>query len=347
MSGLVRIAELSKRFNAFESASSYFVKYVRNQEKDKISMQTDSPLAPIALFVYNRPQHTQTVIESLRRNSLAQQSDIVIYSDAPKSDRHRDAVNEVRSYLATIDGFRSIAIVERSSNLGVAKSISSGVTELIERHGRVIVLEDDLVTSPLFLDYMNSALDFYRDVERVMHVAAYMYPLADRHSLPEAFFYRGASCWGWGTWERAWRKFSANAPQLSAEIRERDAVLEFNLGGALKLTDLLERQISGELDSWNICWHANVFLNNGLCLHPRESFTTNIGLDGTGRHCHVTRSYDAVLATEPVRNFPTVIEEDRHFVAMMKGFYAQQRSIGRIRYLLERIFKRGRSANSN
>lgn len=306
-----------------------------------------SSLAPLALFTYKRLAHTRATIEALQKNLLASMTDVVVFSDGASSEKDSIPVSEVRTYLRTVTGFRSLTIVERPVNLGLAKSIATGVSEVMEKYGRIIVLEDDVVTSPLFLDYMNSALDFYRDVERVMHVAAYMYPLAERHSLPEAFFYRGASCWGWGTWERAWRKFSANAPQLLADIRERDAVLEFNLGGALKLTDLLERQISGELDSWNICWHANVFLNNGLCLHPRESFATNIGLDGTGRHCHVTRSYDAVLATEPVRNFPTVIEEDRHFVAMMKGFYVQQRSIGRIRYLLERIFKRGRSANSN
>lgn len=308
-------------------------------------MPACSPLAPIALFVYNRPHHTQRVVESLRRDPLARLSDIVIYSDAPKSCNQQYAVDEVRSYLTTIDFFRSVAIVERVTNMGVAGSIIAGVTELIERHGRVIVLEDDVVTSPLFLDYMNSALDFYRFEERVMHIAAYMFPLADRHRLPEAFFYRSASCWGWGTWDRAWSKFSANAPQLLSEITEQHAVSEFNLGGALNLTDWLERQISGELDSWNICWHANIFLNKGLCLHPRESFTANIGLDGSGKHCHVTQSYDTSFSLEPVRNFPTVIVEDRHIVAMMKEFYARQKGVGRVKNLLERIFKRGRSAN--
>ena len=152
--------------------------------------------APITLFVYNRIDHTRQCVEALRKNLLANESALIIFSDAAKDVGSQNSVEEVRSYLKTIRGFTKIEIIERTNNFGLAKSIISGVTYVVNKYGRVIVLEDDLVTSPYFLIYMNKALDIYKNDDMVASIHGYIYPV--KKALPETFFLRGADCWGWG-----------------------------------------------------------------------------------------------------------------------------------------------------
>ena len=154
--------------------------------------------APIALFAYNRPWHIRKTVETLQKNELSEHSELFIYSDGPKNQEDRELVNEVRQYLHSIRGFKHIEIIEQKRNSGLADAIVSGVTEIVGTYGKTIVLEDDLVTSPYFLRYMNDALKFYKEDEQVMHIAGYMLPI-NSFGLPETFFYRIASCWGWGT----------------------------------------------------------------------------------------------------------------------------------------------------
>lgn len=134
-------------------------------------------LAPIVLFVYNRKDHTEQTIEALKKNDLAIESDLFIYSDATKNDVNSDAVKEVREYIKTINGFKSITIVERKNNMGLAKSVVSGVSEIVNKYGKVIVLEDDLITAPQFLRYMNKNLENYEKVEDVISIHGYNYPI--------------------------------------------------------------------------------------------------------------------------------------------------------------------------
>jgi len=169
--------------------------------------------APIALFVYNRPSHTRQTVEALQRCDLAEESDLIIYSDAPKSVEQTEAVNEVRQYIHQIDGFKTVYIVRRETNLGLAQSIIDGVSSLCEKYGRVIVLEDDLVTSPYFLQFMNDALEIYKDENQVMHISGGTYPIGSMKE--ETFFLRAPFCWGWATWDRAWRHFRKNNDVMS------------------------------------------------------------------------------------------------------------------------------------
>lgn len=161
--------------------------------------------APIALFVYNRLNHTQRTITALQQNSLAQESELYIFSDGPKDEAGVEKVETIRKYLKTISGFKSVHIKERPENWGLAKSIIEGATEIVGQFGKIIVLEDDIVTSPHFLKYLNEALDLYQNEEKVISVHGYIYPV--KQVLPETFFLRGADCWGWATWQRGWRLF--------------------------------------------------------------------------------------------------------------------------------------------
>ena len=258
--------------------------------------------APIALFVYNRPWHTQQTIEALQKNELAEKSDLFIFSDAPKKSEAAAAVQEVRNYIKTIGGFKIVNIVERTENLGLANSIIDGVTRLCNKYGRVIVLEDDLVASPYFLGYMNTALDIYESDNSVMHVAGYMFPIRNPEKLPETFFYRASSCWGWATWKRAWNSFESDSTYLLENICARKLGYEFDIHGTGGFTAMLKNQADGLLDSWAIRWYASIFLKNGLCLHPAISLVNNIGHDGSGVHCGSSAAYAAdVLNAKPIK----------------------------------------------
>ena len=279
--------------------------------------------APIVLFVYNRPEHTRKTVEALQKNLLAEDSQLFIFSDAPKNEAAAAGVAEVRAYLKIISGFKSISITERQENWGLAKSIVQGVGDILKEHGRIIVLEDDIVTSPYFLQFMNQALEMYQDEPRAMHVSGYFLPV--QALLPETFFYRQTSCWGWGTWERAWRHFKPDAGYLLAEIQNKGKLTEFNMNGSFNFSSQLKANIEGRINTWAIKWQASVFLQNGLCLHPSISLTENIGNDGSGVHATNTTAFDTILGSKPIRLEKQPVEEREDVNQAIEGFFRKVR----------------------
>jgi hypothetical protein len=255
--------------------------------------------APILLFAYKRAEHLRRCVESLARNSEAAHSALYVYCDGPKSAADAAAVDEVRAFVAGISGFASVTPHLRETNVGLARSIVTGVGEQLRAHDRVIVVEDDLVLSPHFLRYMNDALDMYAADERVASVHGYCYPVRGR--LPETFFLRGADCWGWATWRRAWARYSGDGQALLAQLRQQGLTKEFDLDGAYPFTRMLEDQIAGRNDSWAILWHASCFLSDMLTLYPGRSLVCNIGNDASGTHSKSTVEYAVQVAQEPVR----------------------------------------------
>ena len=255
-------------------------------------------LAPIALFVYNRLDHTEQTVSALKRNLLAEDSDLFIFSDASKNLSSDEKVKAVRTFIKSTTGFKSLTIIERPHNLGLANSIIDGVTNLCNKYGQVIVLEDDLVTSPFFLKYMNDALDFYRDEERVISIHGYIYPV--KAKLPETFFLRGADCWGWATWKRGWDIFEPNGEKLLEQLKQRKLEKQFNFDGAYEYVRMLKNQILKKNDSWAIRWHASAFLNDSLTLYSGKSLVNNIGNDSSGTHSGSTSEYDVILNNTPV-----------------------------------------------
>ncbi|ANV98023.1 hypothetical protein BBW65_04050 [Helicobacter enhydrae] len=239
-------------------------------------------LAPIVLFVYNRPSHTRQTIQALLQNPLASQSQLFIYSDAPKDTKTKQAVEEVREYIHTIEGFENITIIERERNFGLADSIIDGVTSIVNQYGKIIVLEDDIVVSPCFLEYMNEALAMYEEDLKVACISAFNFPLKYPQNMQDTtFFLKGADCWGWGTWERAWKHFQKDGSQLLKEIQEKKLQKQFDLDNSYPYTQMLKNQIKGKNNSWAVRWYASAFLKNMLCLYPKHSLVENIGTDGT------------------------------------------------------------------
>lgn len=239
-------------------------------------------LAPIVLFVYNRLWHTKNTIEALQQNELANESVLFIYADGAKGQDSKD-ISDVRNYIRTITGFKSISIIEREKNWGLAANIVDGVTSIVNKYGKIIVLEDDIVTSWGFLKYMNEALEIYNNEQKVMHVSGYMFPIKTK--MPDTFFYNTASCWGWGTWARAWKYYNGDAKFLLKELYNRNLHNNFDLNGAYKFTNQLINNITQVQKTWAVKWYASFFLENGFALHPYPSLTNNIGHDGTGENC--------------------------------------------------------------
>lgn len=240
-------------------------------------------LSPIALFTFNRPSHFLKTINALKSNFLADKSDLIIFSDNAKDISEQSKVNEVRELLQDVKGFHSTTIIKRKENYGLSKNIIDGVTRVCQEYGKVIVLEDDMITSPHFLTYMNDALNCYVDTTEVASIHAYTYPVAEK--LPETFFLKGADCWGWGTWERAWKLFNPNGSELLRELKEKKLTKEFDFSGSYPYTKMLKQQIAGKNDSWAIRWYASIFLENKLTLYPGKSLVHNIGNDMSGTHC--------------------------------------------------------------
>lgn len=274
--------------------------------------------APIALFVYNRPEHTRRTISYLQKNLLADESRLFIFSDAAKTDNDKAKVEEVRQLLKKIEGFKAVKVIERKQNLGLANSIISGVTQLVNEYGKVIVFEDDLVSSPFTLQYFNEALTRYADEPKVMHIGAYMYNLHDKN-LPQTFFFRAATSWGWATWARAWKDFEPDAGKLIDQF-DAKKISRFSIEGTMNFWKQIEGFRAGKNDSWAIRWYASIFLKGGLTLNPSTSLIHNIGNDGTGIHSNKENIYHVQVAKHPVTQFPAEITEDRQAYLAVKQF---------------------------
>jgi hypothetical protein len=255
--------------------------------------------APIALFVFNRLEHSRRTVDALRANEHAAQSDLFVFCDGARDAKDVSSVASVREFVRGITGFRSCTVIESEKNRGLAASIIGGVTEVLGRHPRVIVMEDDLVTSPFFLRYMNEGLDYYEADERVASIHGYVYPTL--LPLPETFFLRGADCWGWATWRRGWALFNPNGSELLAGLRTLGLTREFDFDGAFQYTAMLQDQISGANNSWAIRWYASTFLANKVTLYPGRSLVINIGTDASGTHCGSTDTFDVTSSSSPLR----------------------------------------------
>jgi len=275
-------------------------------------------IAPIVLFVYNRPWHTRQTIEALQQNELASESELFIYSDAPKAEQDQEKVQEVRDYIHSINGFKKITIIEREENWGLANSIIDGVTAIVNQYGRIIVLEDDIVTSPYFLRYMNDALNYYKEQDKVMHISGWNYPI-NTTGLPKTVFLRGTSCWGWATWSKAWQFFEKNPQELSDTFTKEDRY-KLDYDGTAGMWSQVAGNLSGKLNTWAIFWYTSVFKMNGVCLHPATSLVENIGHDGSGEHCGASDIYSNLLSNKPVTQFSDDITENTITMDRIKKF---------------------------
>ncbi len=276
--------------------------------------------APIIVFVYRRLDHTQQTISALQQNRHAADTDLYIFSDAPKTEDLRESVQAIRTFAKSITGFRTVTLVEREVHCGLAKSVIAGVTEVCRQHERVIVLEDDLVTSQHFLAYMNSALTFYQDYHRVFSISGYNLPLT-RMAVPagypyDTFFNYRPMSWGWATWWDRWRTADWSVPGYEAFRQDPVEQQRFNRGGD-DLTLMLQHQMEARIDSWYIRWCYTHYRQGAVSLYPLNSYINNIGLDGSGTHSPIPliRFANDLSRSKPEVIFPLPVEVDPDVMA--------------------------------
>ena len=258
--------------------------------------------SPIILFTYCRPEHTRKTVESLKLNIYASDSDLYVYSDAAKNAKAEKGVNLTRDYIKSICGFKSITIIEREYNWGLANNLINGITNVINKHGSAIIVEDDLVTSPYFLQYMNEALEKYKDCKQVGEILGYLHNT--KYQFPETFFSLLWGCWGWATWKDRWECFNPDSSDLyNRIISDRDLVRRFDVDFRYENTRMLRDQKNGLIDSWAIRWAASNFLLGKYCLRPGRSLVKQIGLDGQpgATHCSKTSLYDVDVSESPIQ----------------------------------------------
>ena len=275
--------------------------------------------APIAIFAYNRPDHLRRVVEALKRNDGAAQSPLYVFCDGAKSRAQADAVAAVRRYVRSITGFARLTVTEHDLNLGLATSIISGINRVLGDHDRVVVVEDDILTSPFFLRFINAGLDTYDRVPEVASIHGYCYPIAG--PAPATFFMRGADCWGWGTWRRAWQHFESDGAKLLAELEARQLIRDFDLDGTAPHSAILRDFVAGRNNSWAVRWHASTFLEGMLTLYPGASLVRNIGADGSGTHSGWHSTYDVKLAEQPVAVHPIPVVASAEGRALFADFF--------------------------
>ncbi|MBY5348765.1 glycosyltransferase family 2 protein [Rhizobium leguminosarum] len=280
--------------------------------------------APVILFVFNRPMHMARTVAALQANELAEQTPLFIFCDGQRNEKEAERVRQVRELAKTVTGFKAVTIVEREKNYGLAGSIIDGVGRLCEQYGHVIVVEDDLITSPDFLRYMNHGLNLYADEERVASIHGYAYPVAS-DDAPDSYFLRGADCWGWATWARAWKHFEPDGAKLLKALKERRLARAFDYEGNAFFLAMLRNQVKGKNQSWAIRWHASAYLDNMLTLYPRQSLVVNSGFDGSGAHCSDVDYYAGSLGHAPKKLKKIPVEVNEQMRLRVLGFFAEMR----------------------
>jgi hypothetical protein len=272
--------------------------------------------APIILFTYKRLDTLKRTVDSLKNNSLAEKSELFIFSDGPRGEHDRDAVNLVRDYAKQINGFKNIECFFSETNKGLASSVIAGVSLVLRMYSSAIVLEDDLVVMPNFLAFMNQALHEYASDEKVFSISGYSFHIEPpAKSFEDAYFLNRGSSWGWGTWKNRWEgidwevkdywEFEKNPAQRKA----------FNKGGS-DLSAMLKKQMTSKIDSWAVRWAYHQFKVNGLTLYPKNSKVVNIGFDNEATHTTGSASrYVPKLDTSlnEAFVFPGKIEINKYF----------------------------------
>lgn len=269
-------------------------------------------LAPIVLFVYNRPDHTLKTLEALSKNHLASESHLYIFSDGPKYDRDVTLVHKVRTIAQAITGFKKVILFEEPINKGLASSVIDGVSKIFTDYDKAIVLEDDILTSQNFLSYMNKALDFYSDKEDIFSISAYRFPFKMPKGFSEdVFISPRPSSWGWATWKNRWNKADWDVKDYQAFSEDPIQQNLFNKGG-VDLSRMLQRQMTGQINSWAIRWCYAHFKYRAYSIYPVNSFVMNFGNDKSGVHSPATNKYHVDLtshAKEPTLRYPLIENE--------------------------------------
>lgn len=297
-------------------------------------------LAPVVVFVYNRADHALQTLNHLSGNELADQTDLYIYCDNAKNEKAREAVENVHAVVddfAYNSGFKNVTVVKAEKNKGLAASIIEGVTDIINKYGKVIVVEDDLITSRDFLTYMNKALDFYETNPKVWSISGYTFPLKSLGKYSHDVYMSPRGCsWGWATWKDRFERVDWSISDFPEFIKDPERVKHFNEGG-VDMAEMLTRQYNGKINSWAIRWCYQESKENMFTVYPVKSRVKNIGCDNSGTNCVSSNLYDTTLISgNTACNFEN-LEPDKKVMSEFRMMYDYSK-LGNIKRKLLRLF---------
>jgi len=297
------------------------------------SIESNPLFAPIVLFVYNRPKHTLETLEALCKNELADQSILYIFSDGFNENTNEktiSAINEVRSVIREKQWCKEVIIKEAKRNKGLANSVIDGVSEVIGKHGKVIVLEDDLIPARYFLDFMNQALNRYEENPEIFQISGFSFPAQGINPEHSCYFLPLTSTWGWATWKRVWDIIDFECKDYTILKKDKKLAYRFNLNGAYNYKKMFLQQMeSQKVSSWGIRFYWNAFKQNALVLFPDKSLIINNGWDNSGRH---KDSYNIFPTSEwednyKILNFPDSANLNKGHIKLISGYLKRRTSI--------------------
>ncbi len=292
-------------------------------------------LAPVVLFCYKRLDTLIQTVEALKKNFLAPDSELYVFSDAAKNDVDKIEVDKVRSYVNAIEGFKSLTVYEATENMGLANSIIQGVSKIFLDHEKIVVLEDDLVTSANFLNFMNEGLIRFNASPSVFSISGYSFNL-NKNNQSEFYFLNRGWSWGWSTWKNRWDRVDWNVSDYERFSVDRESKRLFAKGGS-DLNQMLKKQMNGDLDSWAIRWFYAQFKEKGLTLYPKISKIRNVGFGMNSTHTRgSSKRYIPIFEAQNNVHFefPRITEIDTE---MQKSFQKKMGYIARIRSKIETI----------
>ena len=272
--------------------------------------------APIIVFAYNRPHYLEETLTALKNNNEAKESDLYIYCDGPKmnaDEKTISLISQVRQLAHAITWCKNVYVIEAGANKGLSGSVITGVSEVVNKYGKVIVLEDDIVVAPHFLKYMNDALNIYEQETKVASISGHNFPINSALKNKETLFLKSATTWGWATWKRGWDLFNPDAEQLINLLKQKKALYELDFNNSYPFYSLLKKVKKGKISSWGVCWYASIFLNEKLTLFPAVSMIKNIGMVGTNINSDSTKFLGDSYYKSPILKFENVIAEDPGF----------------------------------
>lgn len=262
--------------------------------------------APVVLFAYKRPIHTQKVIKALQENTLARETKLYVFIDGPKNQTEATAIAKVHDIVKGARGFQDMIIRRNDTNHGLANSVLNGVTKILKKYDKIIVLEDDIVTNKNFLEYMNFYLDHFSSEKKIHSITAFNYP-NNLLRIPKEYkysIYFSPRCmsWSWATWKNRWENVDWEVKDFKTFIKNKHAKKEFNFAGN-DLVPMLKNQINGHIDSWAIRWAYAHYLHKSYCVYPCKSMVNNIGFDATATHCLTSKKYKNIINNEKLNFF--------------------------------------------
>ena len=292
--------------------------------------------APIVLFAYKRYDALKQTVQALQQNTLAAHSTLYIFVDGPKGPADAPRVDQVKQFLDTVDGFARIERRYSDVNRGLARSVIRGVSQVIGEHGRAIILEDDLITAPTFLSYMNACLQTYQHEPKVYSVSGYTFPFRKPGNYPhDAYFFPRYASWGWATWADRWQSVDWDMTDYPAFLTDKAAQARFAAGGS-DLLRMLREQMDGKLDSWAIRWGYHQAKHHAYTVYPVYSKVDNIGFDQDATHTNIFNRYKTTLDQQETRPYqlPTAVVEDPYYSQSFRRKYSvETRIVNRLKTL--------------